>query len=138
MINILANPILVLFYVSIITGPYHGYQQKEEKCSNWKRYQNSEEKWRNNLKILIQVISNMEKLVLTALIGKVELGKDPKKNLSVASFYFLFPSYSVPNCDHNYLLINILMSAKPVSIHCWGLTVKKLKEERKSNTSFTF
>lgn len=67
------------------------YQQKEEKCSNWKRYQNSEEKWRNNHKILIQVISHMEKSVLTALIGKVELGKDPKKNLSVSEILLSIP-----------------------------------------------
>lgn len=58
----------------------------------------------------------MKNSVLTASIGKAELGKDPMKDISVLSFHFLFPSYSAHNYDHNYLLINILMSAKPVSI----------------------
>lgn len=33
----------------------------------------------------------MEKSVLTALIGKVELGKDSKKNLSVSEFLLSIP-----------------------------------------------
>ena len=38
LIMILANPISVLFYVSIITGPHHEYQSKR-KWSIWKRNQ---------------------------------------------------------------------------------------------------
>lgn len=100
---------------------------------------NSQEKWRNNLKILIQEILNGKKLILTALIGKDKLGKDPKKNFSVLEFLPSIPFLLWASCGHNYLLINILMSENPVSIPCWGFTVKTLKEEKKCNTPpFTF
>lgn len=138
LIMILANPIFVLFYVSIIAGPHHEYQSKR-KWSIWKRNQIVKKNEETTSKSSSKKYSIGKKLVLTALIGNVKLGKNPKKNFSVLEFLLSIPFLWWASCGHNYLLINILMSENPVSIPCWGFTVKMLKEEKKCNTPpFTF
>lgn len=138
LIMILANPIFVLFYVSIISGPHHEYQSKR-KWSIWKRNQIVKKNEETASKYSSKKYPIGKKLVLTSLIGKVELGKEPKKNFSVLEFLLSIPFLLWANCGHNYLLINIPMSENPVSILHWGFTVKLLKEENKSNTPpFTF
>lgn len=138
LIMILANPISVPFYVSIITGPHHEYQSKR-KWSIWKRNLIGKKNEETTSKSSSKKYSMGKKLILTALIGKVELGKDPKKNFSVLEFLLSISFLLWASCGHKYLLINILMSENPVSIPCWGFTVKMLKEEKKCSTPpFTF